>query len=187
MLSSSDRAPTALARFGFPPGLRLIISAAACVIALLLAWLMRHQTLVAPDPSAGIYVPSPIIGITLYSILFAVLSLLAYRLSPGVYLGFQHSAIVAAYLTLGAGPAVIANIFGAILAEVGRYFFARPLDLRPHTLRDAVETLLFNTGLHSLPTLLAALLYEKTGGMLPLLVTHSGYFLPVLVMLLASF
>src|SRR5437870_2635256 len=113
-----NSSPGAFPRLKVPPPTRIAILLLSCGLTLILAWLMRNQPFVVPVRGPGLYFPAEIMGIGLYSILYATLLLLAYRLQSGVYLGFPHSAIVAAYLTLGAVPAVVATVLGVILAEV---------------------------------------------------------------------
>jgi PAS domain S-box-containing protein len=159
------------------------------VLSVVLAWLLNSWPLLnEPQIGAGLYTPALGIGMGLFILLFAVLSLLAYRMRPGVYTGFQHSAIIATYLTLGPALTVAVAFGGSLLAEIGRLAFGKWLDLRRHNLGDAVRTVLFNTGAHSTSVLVAGVLYGLLGGSLPLtaLGGWSRLVVPVGVMLIAS-
>ncbi len=140
-----------------------------CLVAILFAWLASGlPPLSAPQSGAGLYAPAPEVGVGMFTVLFAVLSLLAYRMRPGVYTGFQHSAIIATYLTLGPVLTVVVAFSGAVLAEIGRLAFGKWLDLRRHSLADAIRTVLFSTGAHGSSVLVAGLVYEALGGSLPM-------------------
>jgi two-component system, NtrC family, sensor histidine kinase KinB len=173
-----------------PVSWRDIGAFALCLAAVLLAWLVNTWPIFTSQPKAGggLYAPSPEVGIAVFVVLFAVLSLLAYRVRPGVYTGFHHTAVIAAYLTLGPLETVLVAFIGTILAEIGRSLFGRWLNLRRHTFAEAVRTLLFSTGAHGSSALLAGLLYELLGGPLPLTVLGgwSQLVIPVGALLLAN-
>src|SRR5258705_10110051 len=76
---------------------------------LALAWIMSAQPVILPIPQQAdsMFVLSPTAGVVFYSLLFAALTLLAYRMSYGLYAGFHHIAIIAVYLNFGPVAAVI--------------------------------------------------------------------------------
>src|SRR5258706_14615269 len=110
-----------------PVSLRDIGAFALCLVSVLLAWLANALPTNSsqPAPGGGLYAPLPEVGIIVFVLLFAILSLLAYRMRPGVYTGFHHTAIIAAYLTLGPLRVVLVAFVGTILAEIGRALFGK--------------------------------------------------------------
>ncbi|MCC7447550.1 MAG: GAF domain-containing protein [Anaerolineae bacterium] len=160
-------------------------AAAFGIMTLVIAVVIGYSFGGGPLPRPGLYVMSPAISVIIYALLYAVLTLFAYRVRRGVYIGFQHTAVVGALLSLGPAEAVLTGFIGAILAEAGRYGFGRWLALRRHSLREAVVAVLCDTGTHGYAVILAGLLYLWLGGAIPLL-GPSTFVLPILALLVAD-
>src|SRR5258706_6976810 len=90
-------------------GLRTTVSIAICIVTIALALATNHNKFVLAGTGVRPYTPPLGIAIPLFAVLFAALSLLAFRLRRSVYVGFQHSAIVGTYLALGPVPALVTN------------------------------------------------------------------------------
>ena len=132
-----------------------IASLAIGLFTIVLAFVMSTQPGLIPTmpdgPGANDW--NVLTGIVFYAFLFAALSLLSYRLSYGLYSGFHHVAVVAAYLTFGPAGALAVAFIGRTLCEVGRMLFYKQLELRPHTLRQAIVSVFFHAGAHGTATL----------------------------------
>jgi GAF domain-containing protein len=129
---------------------------------------MSIHPIVPSIAGAGVYIHSFGVGISLFAILYAVFSLLAYRTRPGIYIGFQFSAAVASYLALGPIAVVLTSAIGAILAEVGQHVFRSWLNQPKHSIYETLSLPFFNASFHSALTLLSTLVYLLLGGMLPI-------------------
>ena len=152
------------------------------------AWAMAGLPFSAPatllENSAAVLGPS--LGIILYALLYAALGLLAYRRRYGLYVGFHYAAVVAAYLTFGPIATVLTMVLGRIFLELGRALFYNRLELRPHSLREAVIESSFQIGTHGGSTLIAGIIYQRLGGMLPLLYLEPSNWFPLVALCLTS-
>src|SRR5450432_960175 len=129
----------------------------------------------------------PEICLALYIIMYATLSLLAYRMRYGLYAGLYHIPVVAAFLTFGPAAALLTAIVGRILSELGRALFYRQLGLTRHSPAEAITSALFHAGAHTYSTLFAGLLYQLIGGTLPLLtLVPSDTWLATIVLFVAN-
>jgi len=155
------------------------------IIILVIAGLIGNPFGSSLPQRPGLYLMSPVLSILIYALLYTVLTLFAYRIRPGVYIGFQHTAVLAALLSLGPAAAVLTGFIGAILAEIGRIGFGRWLALRRHSLRQAVVAIFCDAGTHGYAAILAGLLYLWLGGAIPLL-GPSAFILPILALLVAD-
>ncbi len=153
------------------------------LITLGITWLLRDFPINVMHPSnpLDIYLMAPEAGIAIYTLLYAILSLLAYRLPFGMYVGFQHVAAAAAFLSLGPVATIIIVFVGSGVAEIGRLIGSRWLDLHPHSLRAAVVGLFYYAGAHGYSVALAGLLYEALSGDIPLLSFDVHHILPLTI------
>src|SRR5258708_6816926 len=94
----------------------------------------------------------PVLGLGLYILLYTALSLLAFRMRYGLYVGLYHIPVVAAYLTFGPAAALITAIGGRVLSELGRALLYKQLDLTRHSPREALISWLFHAGAHTYST-----------------------------------
>src|SRR5258708_30454791 len=161
-----------------------VVSLAMGLFTILLALGMSTQPGLIPMVPAGfaIYDWNVLAGVAFYALLYAALSLLAYRMRYGLYAGFHHVAVVAAYLTFGPIGALAVGLIGRALAELGGVVFHEALELRPHTLRQACTSIFFHAGAHGSSTLLAGLLYRTMGGTLPLMTIEPALWLPFIIL-----
>ncbi len=155
------------------------------IATLVLTALIGSQSTIALPSRPGLYVMPPALSIMIYALLYVVLTLFAYRVRAGVYIGFQHTAVIAALLSLGPAAAVLTGFIGAILVEAGRCIFGQWLALRRYSLREAIVRLLCDTGTHGYAAVLAGLLYKLLGGAIPLL-GPSAFVLPIVALLVAD-
>lgn len=168
----------------FSPNYLGALGALGC--ALMLAVLLGTQPLDEPSRSRGLYSPPWLVGVALFALLYAVFALLAHRMQRGVYRGFQHSAVIGAYLTLGPVAALTATVLGVVVTEIGRYMFGQWLSLQRHSLVEASSSLLFNVAAHTFSALVAGLLYQVLGGVVPLISVQPRLIIPLAVLLAAN-
>src|SRR5262245_33282888 len=90
-----------------------VISAGISLATLALGLLLGGSALLSPSVAKAVYNISPLVGVGLYSLLFAALSLLSFRMHLGIFIGFQHLTVIAAYLTLGPLGATATSFIGA--------------------------------------------------------------------------
>ena len=164
-------------------GIREFSALGACVLALVLVLVLGSTSEYSLPVGVGLYAPDRLIGIGLYTLLYMVLTLIAFQRRSGILTGFQHSAIVAAYLTHGPIAAFTASLVGVTLAQVVGYFFRKPLGLSLFGLREAINSLLMSVGVDALPTLMAGAVYRIFGPPQPLLVSEPQLLWPLIVFL----
>jgi GAF domain-containing protein len=119
---------------------------------LLTAWLTSGAV---PKDQNQISAP----GIVIFAILYAVLSLAAYRVQSSLYAGFQNTAIVAIFLSSGPASTILTAFIGSALAEIGRLAFRKWIDLPRQNLRQSVVNWLLNASASSFAVLLAGYIY----------------------------
>src|SRR5260221_11125992 len=85
---------------------------AVCIglVALVLAWKTGESSFFAPvEAHSDLYLIPSAVGVVLFSLLFAALALLSFRMVPDIYVGFRHLAVIAAYLALGPTSAIVVS------------------------------------------------------------------------------
>src|SRR5258708_6086591 len=147
--------------------------------AALLAWgTVASHVVILPLPSE--MVMSPQIAIVVYSVAYALLIVLAYRVRNGLYAGFHHVAMIGVFLTIGPIAALITAFAGRALSEVILNISYKRLNTRPHTLREAFFGSLYLAGAHTISIIIAGLFYRLSGGPLPLINFQPAAWLPLL-------
>jgi two-component system, NtrC family, sensor histidine kinase KinB len=166
------------------------ISVVLVIAALGLTWFMSRMAMhvdsrtVNHESAAALN--SPLFGIILYMLLYMALALMAFRMTYGLYVGFHHIPVVAAYLTFGPIAAFIVSLLGRILVELGRAVFHQRLGIRPHGTTQSIFSVLFHAGAHSLAVLLSGMMYVLFGGDMPLANMQFSMVLPVTVMFISN-
>jgi GAF domain-containing protein/anti-sigma regulatory factor (Ser/Thr protein kinase) len=102
-------------------------------------------------------------GIFVFSVTYAALLLLAYRIKSGIYIGIGSIALVAALLSVGSSATLLIAILGVILAAIGRQLFYSRLALSRSTTKQEVTRASFTIGIAGLTIQIGALLCRVLG------------------------
>ena len=106
-------------------------------------------------------------GVLFFALMYLVLEAMVFRTQSGVYAGFAGVAPAAAFLSLGAVPALLVIVLGSAPVQLSRVLLRQRIGYPHDTIRTALIRWLWSIGVNSSAILVAGGLYVLLGGALP--------------------